>query len=537
MDKWTESLNLKLFQLLLEHVPKGTSVTSTWAPWSRISRILNASSQTSFTWKKVYRRVHNFLPRWRKLRQRLQEETEAAVALPVYWEVMNEVFERSGFDPAYVYSPRKKRGLETNETIDESDLDDHELDRNEDSSSDEGEDYWDTGPLDDDDPDFSCDVISVASGSGVEAELLDSNTAAGPDARDPAADGDLRVDQRYLRFLPGHSATVNTSNEGHLVSPPATTNTSSPIRSPAAADTIDLDTPPPSTALAVIDLSLDSPAPSAAAPAAVPASTSSDWTEEMIITCLQLGDDKNKSQMTWREVAETFYGRFGLRFTEDAIRNRYRLFRRRRDERERARLRRAARRQSLTEPYLASNAASVSGSTVKLKLRINPTASTSNGVDGVAPAHLATRRITRSLSRPAPQECQTEQVNHDRRILEFGDAKAQNPSLRWTDLANEIYQSFGRVVQGDTLRKRFGDLNDLRRRKRLANGMTAAAGGQWTHELKQRILKFGDERLRDPKLLWGQLADELYLEHGFLRSAKNVAQMYRKLKRFPDWSG
>ncbi|KAJ3086343.1 hypothetical protein HDU96_004951 [Phlyctochytrium bullatum] len=380
-------------------------------------------------------------------------------------------------------------------------------------------------------------MMSVA--SGVEAELLDSHTAAGREASDAAShgdprvdqrylrflpghsatvntSGDPRVDQRYLRFLPGHSATVNTSNDGHLVSLPGTANTSFPIRSPAAADVIDLDTPPPPAAADVIDLdtppppaaadvidlSLDSPAPSAIVPAAVRASNSSDWTEEMIITCLQLGDDKIKSHMTWRTVAETFYSRYGLRFTDHAIRNKYRLFSGMRDERERARMRRAARRHSLTEPY--------SGSTMTLG---TPPLQLVLGVDDVAPAQSSTRRITRSLSRPVPQEHQAGEVNRNRRILEFGDAKARNSSLRWTDLAN---------------------VKELRRRERLPNGMTAAAGGQWTHELKQRVLEFGEARSKDPTMHWDQLAEELYLEHGFLRSAKNVADMYRKLKRFRD---
>ncbi|KAJ3088202.1 hypothetical protein HDU96_004214, partial [Phlyctochytrium bullatum] len=276
-------------------------------------------------------------------------------------------------------------------------------------SSDEGEDYWGTGLLDDDDPDFKYDMMSVA--SGVEDELLDSHTAAGPEASDAASHGDPRVDQRYLS---GHSATVNTSKKGHLVSHPGTANTLFPIRSPAAADVIDLDMPPPPAAAAVtdkdtppppaaadvIDLSLDSPAPSAIVPAAVRASNSSNWTKEIIITCLQLSDDKIKSHMTWRAVVETFYRRYGLQFTDH--------------ERERAHMRRAARRHSLTEPY--------SGSTMKLG---TPPVHLVLGVDDVAPAQPSTRRITRSLSRPVPQEHQAEEVNRNRRILEFGDAKAR----------------------------------------------------------------------------------------------------------------
>ncbi|KAJ3115854.1 hypothetical protein HDU96_010958 [Phlyctochytrium bullatum] len=266
--RWTESQIYTLFKLLERHVPKGVSVTSAWVPWKSITKTVNASSQTSFSWKQVKFKVVNALVRWRQLRQKLK--TDGAVALPAYWKHMNQAYERSGFDPNYVYRPQKRSlkiskdesyrelkrkdddssdDAEVNEdsTSDESEADEDstsdeseadeasssdesevdedslsgelEAEVHEDSSSDEREVYEDSSSdeaeerrdgesmhMDDSDPaaEVECEVGGVASEGELAAKA--KLPAPVPEPCNGAADDTRarRADPAWLRFLPGH---------------------------------------------------------------------------------------------------------------------------------------------------------------------------------------------------------------------------------------------------------------------------------------------------------------------------------------------
>ncbi|KAJ3110703.1 hypothetical protein HDU96_006360, partial [Phlyctochytrium bullatum] len=496
--RWPPSQTLKLFQLLLKHVKPGAKATSSLVPWKRIARRFNAASGTTFTSSQILAKVRNSVVTWRQMWQRMRDAKGAGVrpGVPLYWEVMNEVYERSGIDPTFVYAPKKEwrrrredeSGGETSEEDESEDEDDEESESededDEESESDEAEvddvylslgEEVDEVPLsleaevdevplslgeeesscddadresfydliDDSKPEVDCDVISVA--SKAEAESYDPvhvncDSVPNADLHEPvsdscnaaaAADGPLRADTAWLRFLPGHG-TSSTSGQN-------------------AWRTID--------------------------PEVVETNTGPDTCENVSETPILLQDSA---------VDEGNILNKGHTPTPAA----------------------SADISSATCSYAYADSV--------IEVHSPSPESTQDQPRKVVPENPKLRQNTPHPYRRRPYKY-PETLNA--RILEFGEAWETDMELEWEDLVVEIRQTYGYRVTADTLRKRFLNLRHLR--NRVAQGTVAASRKRiWPDVMNQRVLGFGDAKMEvDPTMRWDELADEVYREHGFLQDA------------------